>query len=77
MTKLELKRKLLKEKKAEFIAEIEYDNKIYVKAVRVIKNDVINVYYEIKNEQIKEITDEEVLKCLKDQYELKPNNIMY
>ena len=77
MTKEELKIKLAQEKKAEFITEIDYNGKKYVKAVKVTSRDILNIYYEIENNKIKEITDERILTYLKKNYELKPNNIIY
>lgn len=77
MTNDELKKRLLQEKKAEFIMEIEYNEKKYIKAVKISKKEISNIYYEIENNQIKEITDEKILTYLKKNYELKPNNIIY
>ena len=77
MTKEELKKVLAKEKNAEFIMNIEYNEKQYVKAVKISKKEISNIYYEIENNQIKEITDEKTLTYLKKNYELKPNNIIY
>lgn len=77
MTNDELKKRLLQEKKAEFIMEIEYNEKKYVKAVKISKKEISNIYYEIENNQIKEITDDKILNYLKKHYELKPNNIIY
>lgn len=77
MTNDELKKRLLQEKKAEFIMEIEYNEKKYVKAVKISKKEISNIYYEIENNQIKEITDEKILTYFKKNYELKPNNIIY
>ena len=77
MTNDELKKRLLQEKKAEFVMEIEYNEKKYVKAVKISKKEISNIYYEIENNQIKEITDEKILTYLKKNYELKPNNIIY
>ena len=77
MTNDELKKRLLQEKKAEFVMEIEYNEKKYVKAVKISKKEISNIYYEIENNQIKEITDEKILAYLKKNYELKPNNIIY
>ena len=77
MTEEELKKRLLKEKKAEFVIEIEYNEKKYVKAVRIKRKEILNMYYEIENNQIKEIANEKILNYLKQNYELEPNNIIY
>ena len=77
MTREDLKKRLLQEKKAEFIMEIEYNEKKYVKAVKVKSKEILSLYYEIENNQIKEIIDEKILNYLKQYYDSKPNNIIY
>ena len=77
MTKEKLKTKLLREKKAELVTEIDYNGKKYVKTLKIKSKKILNIYYEIENNQMKEITDEKILAYLKKNYELKPNNIIY
>lgn len=67
-----------KEKNIEFISEIEYNNKKYAKAIKMEKQKVKYVYYEITdNDELKNVEDTEILEYLKDNYEIKPEKIIY
>lgn len=77
MNQKELQKKLLKKEKAEFISEIKYQEKTYIKALKANKKEIEYVYYEIENNKIIQIGDEELLQYFKEQYEIKPSKIIY
>ena len=66
-----------KEKNIEFISEIEYNNKKYVKAVILEKQKAKYVYYEITDDGCKEVEDTEILEYFKTNYEITPSKIIY
>lgn len=73
----EIKRKLEKEKKVAFVSEINYLNKTYAKTIKQAKNGIEYIYFEIYNNEIKEILDEDLITYFKDNYEIKTTNIIY
>ncbi len=73
----EMEERIEKEKNVGFITEIKYKDKLYVKAIMEEKEGFKYVYYEIENDEIKDIEDKEVIKYLKENYELKESNVVY
>lgn len=77
MNRKELKEKLSKEKDAEYISEIEHNEKTYVKALKSGKDGISYIYYEIVDDTLKEIEDQQLLSYFKEKYEIKPSKIIY
>lgn len=71
------KEKLEKTKKVIYINEIDYLGKKYVKTMKMQKNGIEYIYYEIENEEIKEIQDKAVVAYFKERFEIKDTNIIY
>lgn len=69
--------KHLKNKKGEFVSEIEYNNKQYIKTVKIQKNKPKIIYYEISENNIKEVEDIKVLDYFKAMYEIQPTDTIY
>ena len=70
----EIKQRLLKEKNAYYVIEINYNSKKYIQAFK--KDSLENVYYEIDDE-IKEVLDKNLLEYFRDVYETKPSEGIY
>jgi len=66
MNKEEIKQKLKKEKDLRLIAEISYCGKKYIKALKDEKNGISYIYYEIDENEIKDIKDKQVTDELKN-----------
>ena len=77
MNNIEAKEKLRKEKKVIFISMIEYNGKTYAKTLKQLNEGIEYVYYEIINDEIKEIQDNNILAYLQDNYNMKPTDIVY
>ncbi len=77
MNDIEAKEKLKKEKNAIFVCEIDYLGKKYIKAIKLLKSGIEYVFYEMENDNIKEIEDKEVLQYLEENYKVKDTNIIY
>lgn len=69
--------KYLKNKKVEFVSEFEYKNKQYIKTLKIQKNKLKFIYYEINENNIKEVEDIELLNYFKIMYEVQPSDIIY
>lgn len=63
----EIKEKLKKEKGVIFIDKIKYNEKLYVKTIKQLPNGIEYLYYEITNNEIKEINDKETLTYLQEE----------
>ena len=74
MNNIEAKEKF---KKEIFISMIEYNGKTYAKTLKQLNEEIEYVYYEIINDEIKEIQDNNILAYLQDNYNIKPTNIVY
>ncbi len=77
MNNIEIKEKFKKEKKVIFISMIEYNEKTYAKTLKQLNNGIEYVYYEIINDEIKEIQDNDILTYLQDNYNMKATDIIY
>lgn len=77
MNREELDEKLLIEKNARLIDEIEFNNKKYVKALKINKEDIEYKYYELLENNLKDVEDEITLKYLKELNEANYGDIIY
>lgn len=77
MTKAQIKEKLEKEDKGTFVIEIIHKNKKYVQAIKPTKKSFEYIYYEIKDNNLELVLNEEILQELKGMYERKASNIIY
>lgn len=71
------KEKLEKTKKVIYVSEMTYLGKNYAQAMKLKKDGVEYLYYEIDGENIKDIQDEAIIKYFKERFETKNNNIVY
>lgn len=77
MNNNEINKKLEKDKKVTLVSEIKYRGKKYVKTIKSTRNGIEYLYYEIDNNEIKDIEDEMLVSYFKEKYEHKPTNIIY
>jgi uncharacterized radical SAM superfamily protein len=77
MEKNHLKELLEKQYKVTYISNINYDNKTYVKTLKNSKNKIEYLYYEIDNDTIKEINDNDLIDYFKTIYEYPSSDIIY
>ncbi len=71
------KEKLEKTKKVIYVTEIMYLGKSYAQTMKIKKDGIEYVYYEIDGENIKDIQDEGIIKHFKEKFETTNNNIIY
>ena len=67
----------LKNKKVEFVSSIEYNNKQYIKTTKKQKHNPKFIYYEINENNIKEVEDIQLLNYFKTMYEIQPSDTIY
>ena len=72
-----IKEELEKNKKVIIVSEIEYEGKTYIKTIKNSKKEIKYIYYEIKQDEVLEIKDEQLLLYFKQNYECTPSNIIY
>jgi len=77
MTRDEIIQKLKKDENAEYTLRFEYENKKYVRAVKSNKNQLIDVYYEIKGSELEEVKNQNLLDVFNTKYEHDANTILY
>ncbi len=77
MTRTEIEEKLEKEKKGNLVIEIIYNNKNYIQAIKPIKKGFEYIYYEINDNELKPIIDNDLLEIFKEKYENRLSNIIY
>lgn len=77
MTRDEIIQKLKKDENAEYTLRFEYENKKYVRAVKSNKNQLIDVYYEIKESELKEVKNQNLLDAFNAKYKHDANPILY
>lgn len=58
------------------VSEIEYYEKTYIKTIKTLDKGFNYIYYELKDNQIIELKDENILLFFKVAYELEPSNII-
>lgn len=76
MEKKEIKKKL-EEYKAAYVAKFVHNEKEYIKAIREFKDGIKYVYYEMENNDLKEIKDIDLIKYFDKLYGIKASNIIY
>lgn len=73
-----LEKKLKKLKGLELVSRFIHGNKKYIKACKTTSNSIKYFYYEIvKENEIKDIEDHQLLEYFKNTYEYNLNNIIY
>ena len=77
MTRDEIIQKLKRDENAEYTLRFEYENKKYVRAVKSNKNQLIDVYYEIKESELKEVKNQNLLDAFNAKYKHDANPILY
>ena len=77
MNKKEIEEKLLREYDADYIQEINYNGKKYVKALKNQEDGIIYLYYEITEKSIIEIHNEKLLEYFREFHECKSEDIIY
>ena len=77
MTRDEIIQKLKKDENAEYTLRFEYENKKYVRAVKNDKNQLKDVYYEIKESELEEVKNQNLLDAFNAKYKHDANPILY
>lgn len=70
-------KKYLKDKNESYIGKMFYLNEEYIQTIKLIKKTIKITYYKIKDNNLIEETDEEILKELSSRYESIPDDRMY
>ncbi|MCI8392477.1 MAG: hypothetical protein HFJ24_02525 [Clostridia bacterium] len=71
------KEKLEKTKKVIYVTEIMYLGKSYAQTMKIKKDGIEYVYYDIDGEDIKEIQDEAIIEHFKEKFEGHNTDIIY
>ena len=77
MTRDEIIQKLKRDENAEYTLKFEYRNKKYVRAVKNDKNQLKDVYYEIKESELEEVKNQNLLDAFNAKYKHDANPILY
>lgn len=77
MTRDEIIQKLKRDENAEYTLRFEYKNKKYVRAVKNDKNQLKDVYYEIKESELEEVKNQNLLNAFNAKYKHDANPILY
>ena len=77
MTRDEIIQKLKRDENAEYTLRFEYKNKKYVRAVKNDKNQLKDVYYEIKESELEEVRNQNLLDAFNAKYKHDANPILY
>lgn len=77
MTRDEIIQKLKRDENAEYTLRFEYESQKYVRAVKSDKNQLIDVYYEIKESELKEVKNQNLLDAFNAKYKHDANPILY
>lgn len=77
MTIDEIIQKLKRDENAEYTLRFEYENKKYVRAVKNDKNQLKDVYYEIKESKLEEVKNQNLLDAFNAKYKHDANPILY
>ena len=72
-----IKQKLIQEKNVDFVEEINYNKKKYIKTVRLLKKGIDYIYYEIEDGKIREVENQELIAYFKKNYEVNEGSIYY
>ena len=74
---IEIIQKLKRDENAEYTLRFEYKNKKYVRAVKNDKNQLKDVYYEIKESELEEVKNQNLLDAFNAKYKHDANPILY
>ena len=77
MTRDEIIQKLKRDENAEYTLRFTYENKKYVRAVKNDKNQLKDVYYEIKESELAEVKKQNWLDAFNAKYKHDANPILY
>ena len=77
MTRDEIIQKSKRDENAEYTLKFEYKNKKYVRAVKNDKNQLKDVYYEIKESELEEVKNQNLLDAFNAKYKHDANPILY
>ena len=77
MTRDKIIQKLKRDENAEYTLRFEYKNKKYVRAVKNDKNQLKDVYYEIKESELEEVKNQNLLDAFNAKYKHDANPILY
>ena len=77
MSRDEIIQKLKRDENAEYTLRFEYKNKKYVRAVKNDKNQLKDVYYEIKESELEEVKNQNLLDAFNAKYKHDANPILY
>ena len=77
MTRDEIIQKLKRDENAEYTLRFEYKNKKYVRAVKNDKNQLKDVYYEIKESELEEVKNQNLLDAFNAKYKHDAKPILY
>ena len=77
MTRDEIIQNLKRDENAEYTLRFEYKNKKYVRAVKNDKNQLKDVYYEIKESELEEVKNQNLLDAFNAKYKHDANPILY
>ncbi len=77
MTRDEIIQKLKRDENAEYTLRFEYKNKKYVRAVKNDKNQLKDVYYEIKESELEKVKNQNLLDAFNAKYKHDANPILY
>ena len=77
MTRDEIIQKLKRDENAEYTLRFEYKNKKYVRAVKNHKKQLKDVYYEIKESELEEVKNQNLLDAFNAKYKHDANPILY
>lgn len=69
MNKNEIQEKLKNEENVDYINQIEYNNKKYIKTVKSEKDGIQYLYYELTENSINKVEDKKIIDYLKKTYE--------
>jgi hypothetical protein len=73
----ELEEKLKLEYSAKLVNEIKYNNEEYIRAVKFVETRINYIYFKIDNNDLKEVTDIEILEYFNNLYKSENKDIIY
>ena len=77
MTRDEIIQKLKRDENAEYTLRFEYKKKKFVRDVKNDKNQLKDVYYEIKESELEEVKNQNLLDAFNAKYKHDANPILY
>jgi len=73
----DIKKRIENENDVSYISTIEQNGRQYVKTIKKIDNGIEYLYYEIIEDEIIIVEDEQLLEYFKETYECQASNIIY